>query len=64
MICPICRQPTSWEGNVWRPFCSERCQVTDLGTWASEGYRLPGSPLTTDSGISEFIKEDPKTGTD
>jgi len=53
MLCPICRQPTTWEGNTWRPFCSERCQVTDLGTWAAEQYRIPGSPLTTDTRIPE-----------
>ncbi|MGZ8386489.1 MAG: DNA gyrase inhibitor YacG, partial [Nitrospira sp.] len=45
MLCPTCRQPTTWEENTWRPFCSERCQVTDLGTWAAEQYRIPGSPL-------------------
>ncbi len=41
MICPLCRRPTAWNANPWRPFCSERCQLIDLGTWASEGYRLP-----------------------
>ena len=39
--CPICRKPTPWEGNPWKPFCSERCQTRDLGAWASESYRLP-----------------------
>ncbi|HZS12348.1 MAG TPA: DNA gyrase inhibitor YacG [Nitrospirales bacterium] len=39
--CPICRRETAWQDNRWRPFCSERCQLTDLGTWASEGYRIP-----------------------
>jgi endogenous inhibitor of DNA gyrase (YacG/DUF329 family) len=53
MLCPTCSQPTTWEGNTWRPFCSERCQVTDLGTWAAEQYRIPGPPLTTDTGIPE-----------
>ncbi|MDH4155020.1 MAG: DNA gyrase inhibitor YacG [Nitrospira sp.] len=64
MTCPLCRQSTTWERNPWRPFCSERCQVTDLGTWAAEGYRLPGPPLTTGTGIAELIEEDQKTGTD
>lgn len=27
--------------NRWRPFCSERCRVIDLGNWASEAYRVP-----------------------
>lgn len=42
MTCPLCRQPTTWDGNPWRPFCSERCQVTDLGAWAADRYRIPG----------------------
>ncbi|HEU4351499.1 MAG TPA: DNA gyrase inhibitor YacG [Burkholderiales bacterium] len=28
--------------NKWRPFCSERCRMIDLGRWAAEEYRLPG----------------------
>ena len=64
MRCPICHGPTTWEGNTWRPFCSERCQLTDLGTWATEGYRLAGPPLTTETGLSEWDKEDQKKDTD
>ena len=26
----------------WRPFCSERCQLLDLGHWASGTYRVAG----------------------
>ncbi|MCS6306519.1 MAG: DNA gyrase inhibitor YacG [Nitrospira sp.] len=48
MTCPLCQQPTTWEANPWRPFCSERCQITDLGTWAAEHYRIPGTPLITE----------------
>lgn len=39
--CPICRQEVRWEDNPFRPFCSERCQIQDLGAWASENYRVP-----------------------
>ncbi|HWQ35597.1 MAG TPA: DNA gyrase inhibitor YacG [Blastocatellia bacterium] len=39
--CPVCRREVAWEGNEWRPFCSERCQQIDLGRWASEEYRVP-----------------------
>ncbi|MDF0642980.1 MAG: DNA gyrase inhibitor YacG [Nitrospira sp.] len=46
MNCPLCRRPTTWKANPWRPFCSERCQLTDLGTWAAEEYRVPGPNLT------------------
>jgi endogenous inhibitor of DNA gyrase (YacG/DUF329 family) len=28
----------------WRPFCSERCKMADLGQWLSGGYRIEGAP--------------------
>jgi len=42
IICPICKRKTTWEENPWRPFCSERCKLIDLGKWASEKYRVKG----------------------
>jgi endogenous inhibitor of DNA gyrase (YacG/DUF329 family) len=27
--------------NPYRPFCSERCKLIDLGDWAMERYRVP-----------------------
>jgi len=48
--CPKCGKLTLFSPeNSFRPFCSERCQMTDLGTWASESYRIPD-----DKKISEF----------
>ncbi len=38
--CLICRKETIWEGNPFRPFCSERCRQIDLAKWASEEYRI------------------------
>ncbi len=40
--CPVCRKVTTWQENPWRPFCSERCKLIDLGKWASEEYRIEG----------------------
>lgn len=40
--CPRCGAPSAFSGeNKWRPFCSERCKVIDLGAWATESYRVP-----------------------
>ncbi len=40
--CPTCRRPVEWRpDNPYRPFCSQRCKMIDLGTWADESYRLP-----------------------
>jgi endogenous inhibitor of DNA gyrase (YacG/DUF329 family) len=42
--CPRCGAPVSWGPDArWRPFCSERCKVADLGDWASERYRIPAA---------------------
>jgi uncharacterized protein len=40
--CPICKKKAAWENNPFRPFCSERCRLMDLGKWASDEYRIPG----------------------
>ena len=39
--CPRCGTTTHWEGNVYRPFCSNRCLQIDLGAWVDEEYRVP-----------------------
>jgi len=42
ITCPLCKKTTTWEENPWKPFCSERCKLIDLGKWASEEYRIEG----------------------
>ena len=51
--CPICRKPVPWETAPWRPFCSERCRILDLGAWASGDYAAPGDPSGEDEDWSE-----------
>ena len=35
--CPICHKQVEWsEQSPYRPFCSKRCQLIDLGEWAEE----------------------------
>lgn len=42
--CPQCGEYVEWTvSNRFRPFCSERCKMLDLGQWASEGYRIPSN---------------------
>ena len=42
VACPVCGKSTAFTAaNRWRPFCSERCRVSDLGAWATESYRIP-----------------------
>jgi uncharacterized protein len=40
--CPRCGKQADYSAqNAWRPFCSERCKMIDLGKWAAEDYRVP-----------------------
>jgi uncharacterized protein len=42
VTCPHCGTLTEWNAqNRYRPFCSERCKMIDLGAWANESYRVP-----------------------
>lgn len=41
MKCPTCGNDTRYDGNPFRPFCSDRCKLIDLGKWVSEAVRLP-----------------------
>ena len=41
--CPRCGQASSWQANAFRPFCSERCKLIDLGAWANEDYKIASS---------------------
>ena len=38
--CPRCGKDTEITGNPFRPFCSERCRLLDLGNWLSETYHI------------------------
>jgi endogenous inhibitor of DNA gyrase (YacG/DUF329 family) len=39
-LCAYCRaRPVEPK---WRPFCSERCKMADLGRWLRGDYRVPG----------------------
>lgn len=41
VTCPTCGRELEWAGARFRPFCSERCRLIDLGAWFSEQRSLP-----------------------
>ncbi|MHB8846969.1 MAG: DNA gyrase inhibitor YacG [Burkholderiales bacterium] len=53
--CPTCGTPVVWRPEqAYRPFCSERCRLIDLGQWESERYALPATkPLDEKSGADD-----------
>ncbi|AEW76296.1 zinc-binding protein [Aggregatibacter actinomycetemcomitans ANH9381] len=43
--CPICYKAVVWsEQSPYRPFCSKRCQLIDLGEWAAEKKPFHAKP--------------------
>ena len=50
--CPQCNASIVWSTeNPYRPFCSQRCKLIDLGQWASGAYRIP--QVERDSGRTD-----------
>ncbi|NNG60461.1 DNA gyrase inhibitor YacG, partial [Pseudomonas fragi] len=43
--------------NAFRPFCSDRCKLIDLGAWASEEHKIPVSPDAEDDLFSEDLPD-------
>ncbi|PZN29267.1 MAG: DNA gyrase inhibitor YacG [Proteobacteria bacterium] len=63
VTCPTCNRPVEWsEKSPYRPFCSERCKLIDLGAWASEQHTIPGEPLG--DGQPEDPDHEPPNGSD
>jgi len=50
VACPTCKKNVSWtEEQLFKPFCSERCKLIDLGDWATEAHKIPGEPTLPSS---------------
>ncbi|MGO9037375.1 MAG: DNA gyrase inhibitor YacG [Steroidobacteraceae bacterium] len=48
--CPTCGRPVEWSAaSAYRPFCSDRCRLIDLGAWLDEKHRIAGEPGAADS---------------
>ena len=53
-LCVYCRQrPVVHQ---WRPFCSERCKMADLGRWLGGGYRVPSNELPEEDPEEENVE--------
>lgn len=58
--CPTCDKDVKWlkenpKLNNYRPFCSERCKLIDLGDWANETNAIAG---TSDPELVNFDEFD------
>lgn len=51
--CPTCQAEVIWNSDAeFRPFCSKRCQLIDLGEWADEGHKI-SQPVQAEQLLSE-----------
>lgn len=60
--CPICRKEVPGSGAFF-PFCSERCQLVDLGRWLDGRYRIEVPVEATDREVAQESpdREPPET---
>jgi endogenous inhibitor of DNA gyrase (YacG/DUF329 family) len=57
--CPHCGKDALYiPENLFRPFCSQRCRMIDLGEWADGQFRIPGEELTAQSILENFEKDE------
>ncbi len=56
--CPTCHREADWDNNPHRPFCSDRCQLIDLGGWAEERYRIPGQKFDLEPDVDDDDEAD------
>ena len=56
VLCVYCRRhPVDGK---YRPFCSERCQLLDLGAWIDGRYRVADTPTAEDEDAEALDDED------
>lgn len=57
--CPECNKEVPWQNSQqWKPFCSERCKLIDLGEWATEGHKIVGEAVDVELDIDQYNPSD------
>jgi uncharacterized protein len=57
--CPTCRRELDWDAAPYRPFCSERCRLIDLGAWLSGERAIPAESSPPESRPDDSETEGP-----
>ena len=55
--CPTCEKKFNYYGSEFRPFCSERCKMIDLGKWFQEDYTIASKEPLADEDIDKVARE-------
>ncbi len=45
--CPRCKKEIIWEESEFKPFCSDRCRLQDLGAWFMEEHTISGEEISS-----------------
>jgi endogenous inhibitor of DNA gyrase (YacG/DUF329 family) len=54
--CPTCQKQVEWlTSSAFRPFCSDRCRLIDLGDWASDKHAIPDETVPSTEELPYFI---------
>ena len=58
VACPQCSKPVVWSPeSAYRPFCSKRCQLLDLGAWAEESHRISGESAMDEADLDALLAQ-------
>lgn len=59
VTCPNCKKSFNYYSSEFRPFCSEKCRLIDLGQWLSESYSVPAQKMTPEEAeqLEQIIHE-------
>jgi len=56
--CPTCDRPVTWQAeSLYRPFCTERCKLIDLGEWADGKRFIPADAENDDVTASDLDRD-------
>ncbi|GAB4010402.1 MAG: DNA gyrase inhibitor YacG [Bdellovibrio sp.] len=55
--CPYCKTEFEYQSSQFRPFCSEKCRMIDLGMWLTENYKVPSDQPLSESDLEVVINE-------
>ena len=50
-VCALCDKP---QAESYKPFCSARCKLIDLGNWMNGGYKLSNEEAPSQAEILDL----------
>lgn len=55
--CPTCKRKFEYYSSEFRPFCSDKCKMADMGHWFNDSYTIDGRSNTVYIEDSELLKK-------